>query len=99
MAKAKPGGDRVRWICGDATALPPLGADLATMTANVAQAIVDPQAWRQTLKGAREALRPGGHLVFETRDPSRRAWEEWNREASYSVTEVPVPAPWRAGST
>ncbi|MCL7495491.1 MULTISPECIES: bifunctional 2-polyprenyl-6-hydroxyphenol methylase/3-demethylubiquinol 3-O-methyltransferase UbiG [Streptomyces] len=89
VAKAKPGGDRVRWICGDATALPPLRADLATMTANVAQAIVDPQTWRQTLKGAREALRPGGHLAFETRDPSRRAWEEWNREASYSVTEVP----------
>ncbi|MEJ8651812.1 class I SAM-dependent methyltransferase [Streptomyces sp. MS1.AVA.3] len=89
VAKAKPGGDRVRWICGDATALPPLQADLATMTANVAQAIVDPQAWRRTLKGAREALRPGGHLVFETRDPSRRAWETWNREASYHVKEVP----------
>jgi hypothetical protein len=55
----------------------------------VAQAITDPEGWRRTLVGAYEALRPGGHLVFETRDPARRAWEAWNREDSYGVTEVP----------
>ncbi|MER7939673.1 class I SAM-dependent methyltransferase [Streptomyces sp. NPDC094458] len=89
VARAKPGGDRVRWIHGDASALPPLRADLATMTANVAQQIVGPQAWRTTLRRIHAALRPGGHLVFETRDPARRAWAEWNREASYRVTEIP----------
>jgi SAM-dependent methyltransferase len=89
VARAKPGSERVRWICGDATALPPLQVDLVTMTANVAQALVDPQAWHKTLRGAREALRPGGHLVFETRDPARRAWEEWTRENSYRVTDIP----------
>jgi Methyltransferase domain len=45
VARAKPGSERVRWICGDATDLPPLQVDLATMTANVAQAIGDPQTW------------------------------------------------------
>ncbi|MER6211015.1 class I SAM-dependent methyltransferase [Streptomyces sp. NPDC001642] len=89
VARAKPGSERVRWICGDATDLPPLQVDLATMTANVAQAIADPQTWQKTLRGAREALRPGGHLVFETRDPARRAWEKWNRESSYRATEIP----------
>ncbi|CCB73535.1 MULTISPECIES: class I SAM-dependent methyltransferase [Streptomycetaceae] len=89
VARAKPGAERVRWIVGDATALPPLQADLVTMTANVAQEITDPETWRATLRGAYEALRPGGHLVFETRDPSARAWEGWNREASRSVREVP----------
>lgn len=89
VARAKPGGDRVRWICGDASVLPPLRADLVTLTANAAQQIVDPDAWRATLEGTREALRPGGHLVFETRDPARRAWESWNRASSYQVTEVP----------
>lgn len=93
VARAKPGSERVRWICGDATDLPPLQVDLATMTANVAQAIVDPQAWQKTLRGAREALRPGGHLVFETRNPAGRAWEEWNRESSYRVTEIPRVGP------
>ncbi len=88
VARAKPGAERVRWIHGDATALPPLAVDLATMTANVAQAIVDPADWDGTLRGVHDALRPGGHLVFETRDPAARAWEEWNRPASYSVTEI-----------
>jgi SAM-dependent methyltransferase len=89
VAWAKPGGDRVRWIPGDATALPPLRVDLATMTANVAQAIADPDTWHATLAGAHEALRPGGRLVFETRDPAQRAWEEWTRENSHRVTEIP----------
>ncbi|WP_404195588.1 class I SAM-dependent methyltransferase [Streptomyces tauricus] len=89
VARGKPGSDRVRWIHGDATALPPLRVDLATMTANAAQQIVDDQTWRDTLRGAHQALRPDGHFVFETRDPARRAWEEWNREASYGVTEIP----------
>ncbi|RPE46673.1 methyltransferase family protein [Streptomyces sp. Ag109_O5-1] len=89
VARGKPGARRVRWICGDATALPPLRVDLATMTGNVAQGIVDRRGWRQTLRGAHAALRPGGRLVFETRDPARRAWEEWERAAPYRVTEVP----------
>jgi SAM-dependent methyltransferase len=88
VARAKPGADLVRWVHGDVTALPPLRVDLVTMTANVAQAIVEPEMWRRTLAGAYEALRPGGRLVFETRDPAARAWEEWNREDSYRVTEV-----------
>ena len=89
VGRAKPGGERVRWIRGDATALPPFQADLVTMTANVAQAVVDPWAWRATLRGAYEVLRPGGRLVFETRDPAMRAGEEWNRESSCAVTEIP----------
>ncbi|MEU5867278.1 hypothetical protein ABZ815_39315 [Nonomuraea sp. NPDC047529] len=26
---------------------------------------------------------------FEARDPARRAWEEWTRESSHDVTEIP----------
>lgn len=63
-------------------------ADLATMTGNVAQAIVDPQDWEGTLRGVYDALRPGGRFVFETRDPARRAWQKWNRAASVSTTDV-----------
>jgi SAM-dependent methyltransferase len=89
VARAKSGGERVRWIHGDATALPPMRVDLATMTANVAQAIADPADWDGTLCGAHAALRPGGRLVFETRDPVKRAWERWNRAASYKVVQIP----------
>ncbi|MDQ3628685.1 MAG: class I SAM-dependent methyltransferase [Actinomycetota bacterium] len=88
VARAKPGAQRVHWIHGDATSLPPMQVDLVTMTANVAQAIVDPPDWEATLRGGYEALRPGGRLVFETRDPAYRGWQEWNREASTSVAEI-----------
>jgi SAM-dependent methyltransferase len=88
VARAKPGAERVGWIHGGATALPPIRVDLATMTANVAQAIVDPADWAGTLRGAWQALRPGGHLVFETRDPARRAWRDWNRAASYQTAMI-----------
>lgn len=92
VARGKPGAERVRWLDGNAGDLPPLRVDLVTMTANVAQAITDPQAWRTTLRGAHESLRPGGRLVFETRDPARRVWEEWargTRETTYRVTDIP----------
>ncbi len=88
VARAKPGAQRVRWIHGDTTALPPLRVDLVTMTGNVAQAIIDPADWAATLAGAYAALRPGGRLVFETRDPARRAWREWTRDQSYQLTKI-----------
>jgi SAM-dependent methyltransferase len=88
VAQRKAGAERVRWIHGDATALPELAADLATMTGNVAQAIVDEAMWDATLRGVRQALRPGGHLVLETRDPAVEAWREWGGEQSYGREEV-----------
>lgn len=88
VARSKPGSERVRWIHGDAKALPQMRVDLATMTANVAQAIVDRHVWEDTLRAVHAALRPGGHLVFETRDPARRAWEGWNRAATLRTVTV-----------
>jgi SAM-dependent methyltransferase len=88
VARAKPGADRVRWIHGDMSAVGPMQVDLASMTANVAQAIVDAMAWQATLGGLHASLRPGGFLVFETRDPARRGWREWNRAASQRVSEI-----------
>ncbi|MER6303985.1 class I SAM-dependent methyltransferase [Kitasatospora sp. NPDC001539] len=89
VAEGKLGSGRVRWIRGDASALPPLRVDLVTMTANAAQAVADPGVWRETLCAAYRSLRPGGRLVFETRDPAARAWERWNPEASYRTTVLP----------
>jgi SAM-dependent methyltransferase len=89
VARRKPGADQVTWIHGDATHLPPMQVDLAVMTANVAQVFLTDDAWLATLRGIRAALRPGGRLVFETRDPARKAWLEWNSGDSRERTEVP----------
>jgi SAM-dependent methyltransferase len=89
VARAKPRAQRVRWVDGDATTVSVTDRDLATMTGNTAQAIHDPQQWTATLTGIHAALRPGGHLVFETRDPAVRGWERWTKEATYCAVEFP----------
>jgi SAM-dependent methyltransferase len=88
IAKAKDGAAKVRWIHGDATALPPLNADLAVMTGNVAQVFLTDDEWEQTLRGIGAALRPGGHLAFETRRPEYRAWQEWAADTAPVTLDV-----------
>lgn len=89
VARGKPGADAVRWIHGDATSLPSLDVEIAFMTGNVAQVFLTDHDWSATLRGIRDALRPGGRLVFETRDPEQRAWLDWVRDVTYAERQVP----------
>lgn len=90
IARAKPYADRVTWVHGTAADLRASpAADLATMTGNVAQVFTSDAEWRATLDAAHAALRPGGHLVFETRDPEQRAWLSWNPERSLTRVDIP----------
>jgi ubiquinone/menaquinone biosynthesis C-methylase UbiE len=93
VARRKPGAERVRWLHGEATALPPLQADLATMTGNVAQVFLTDQQWAATLRAIRDRLRPGGRFVFESRDPAKKAWLEWNRDQTHRHAVVPGAGP------
>ena len=89
VAREKPYADRVRWIAGTATTLPPLQVDLVTMTGNVAQVFLEDEDWSTTLRSAHRSLRPGGLLVFEVRDPAKEAWRDWNREQSFRRVDLP----------
>jgi SAM-dependent methyltransferase len=88
-ARRQPGADRVQWIEGDASALGTSAADLLVMTGNVAQVFLDDADWLATLAAIHAALHPGGCLAFESRNPEDRAWERWNRAASYSKSDSP----------
>jgi SAM-dependent methyltransferase len=89
IARGKPGAAEVTWIEGDATALPRLAADLAVMTGNVAQVFLTDEDWTRTVRAVADVLRPGGHFVFETRRPERRAWEDWAADSEPVTRTVP----------
>jgi SAM-dependent methyltransferase len=93
VARRRPGAESVRWIHGVATRLPRLEVDLVTMTGNVAQVFLDDADWAASVAAVRAALVPGGVLVFETRRPERRAWEEWTPEQSRQKVELPGIGP------
>lgn len=89
VARRKPRAELVRWIHGGAEDAPAVEADLAVMTGNVAQVFLEDSDWAATLAAAYRALRRGGLLVFEVRDPSRRAWERWTAEFTRRRVDLP----------
>lgn len=93
VARSKDQPDGITWVHGDATAVPALGADLAVMTGNVAQVFLTDDDWARTLGCIHAALRPGGHLVFETRRPQYRAWQEWAASPGPITLDVPGIGP------
>ncbi|MEV0808860.1 class I SAM-dependent methyltransferase [Micromonospora sp. NPDC050200] len=89
-ARAKPGADRVTWVEGGWEVLPTGPYDVALMTSHVAQFVVDDEEWRQVLAALRRALRTGGRLLFDSRDPADRRWERWNPVDSRRSVHLPA---------
>ncbi|HKW20365.1 MAG TPA: class I SAM-dependent methyltransferase [Ktedonobacterales bacterium] len=89
VARRQAGAERVDWIEGDASALGIPNADLVVMTGNVAQVFLDDAEWSATLHAIYVALRPGGYLAFESRNPDAHAWEQWTHDATYERIDSP----------
>lgn len=89
-AQAKPGAHRVRWIEGTSSAIP-TGArfDVAIMSSNVVQAILDDTELVQAFHDIAAHLVPGGRLGFDTRDPDARGWEAWTKKHSHRIVRLP----------
>ena len=83
VARRKPGAEQVQWLQGDATTLGRMEADLAILTGNVAQVFLDNIEWAATLRHLYLALRPGGYLAFESRNPHAQVWEKWGRDDTF----------------
>jgi SAM-dependent methyltransferase len=92
-ARVDDASTAVTWIHGDATAAPPVSADLAVMTGNVAQVFLTDEDWGGALRAIGNALHRHGYLVFETRRPERRAWEEWAADTAPVTLDVPGVGP------
>lgn len=88
--RRQPGGESVTWIHGDASALAPTGtADLVLCTGNAIMH-VSPEELPSTLTSLAAALRCGGIVSFESRNPAHRGWEHWTPEATYCQRATPA---------
>jgi SAM-dependent methyltransferase len=89
-ARRQPGRVLVTWVHGDASALAPSGTvDLAVCTGNAVMHL-GPRELPSALASLAGALRSGGTLSFESRNPAYREWERWTPEATYGERDTPA---------
>lgn len=101
LARRKPRADLVHWIHGGAASLGEFAADLAIMTGHVAQFFIEDADWHAALVAIHRALRPGGQLAFESRNPLVQPWfdpaiaahNDWPTPASPRRIDDPTAGP------
>ncbi|MGN7311133.1 class I SAM-dependent methyltransferase [Alkalicoccobacillus gibsonii] len=79
----------VEWILGDSSELKHHTYDVVIMTSNVAQVFLTSDSWKQMLLDVYRALKPGGHLIFDVRNPLAKVWEEWEQDLSPDYAKHP----------
>lgn len=78
------------WIHGFADQLPAQSADLAVMEGHVAQYFLSHSDWEAVLGHAFRALKPGGHLAFEVRNPDALELDAWDPESTRETHPHPA---------
>ena len=81
-AKNKQHSGEVTWMVGDSTNLQTNTYETVIMTANVAQVFLTEESWEKVVADAFRALKPGGHFIFDTRNPLAKVWEEWEKDTT-----------------
>lgn len=78
IARARPGGDRVEWVEGDARRLR-LGArfELIVLTGHAFQVFLAEADQRAVLATIAAHLAPEGRFVFDSRNPAAEEWRDW----------------------
>ncbi len=78
-ARARPQSETVRWVEGDVRNLD-LGQtfELVVMTGHAFQCLLLREDRAALFATIRKHLAPGGHFIFDSRNPAGREWLEWN---------------------
>ncbi len=87
VARRSPNGELVTWVHGGAESIGTPDADMAFMSGHVAQFFLTDETWSTALGHLHAALRPGGTLTFESRNPLDRAWDQWTPDHPFTVTD------------
>ncbi len=78
----------VKWLHGGAQNLGAFEADLAVMTGHVAQFFLEDESWQQALRSIHGALKPGGHLAFECRNPLVQPFLKASRQMAQRKSQI-----------
>lgn len=77
VARARHDAGLVAWLDGTARDLPEGPFDAAVMIGHAFQCLLTDDEILETLVEVRRRLAPGGRFLFETRNPARKAWLDW----------------------
>ncbi len=80
VARSKSFAKEVKWTEGSYEKMGGLQVDMVLMTSHVAQFFLDDKDWRAMLRASHEALKIGGHIVFDIRRLSRPPFDGWPTE-------------------
>jgi ubiquinone/menaquinone biosynthesis C-methylase UbiE len=79
----------IEWVLGDLSDVSfAQEFDFVVMTGHAFQVLVSDDQVMGSLRGVRSALRQGGRVGFETRNPTAREWEEWTEEKLDGITTL-----------
>lgn len=91
IAKDKPLGGKVTWLNQNAASFSLLKpVDLITMTGHAFQVLLEDRDIEMALANFRVNLKPGGTLVFESRNPAIDWDKEWGTEQIFELESGPV---------
>lgn len=80
--------DAAEWRLATAAQTPSTGEfDLAVMSGNAFQFLLDDATVHDSLVAIRRALASGGRFAFDTRNPACREWRHWNPDHPYEVID------------
>ena len=90
VARRRPGGDKVHWVEADARTVR-LGRtfDLIVLTGHAFQVFLTQEDRLAVLRTIAAHLAPGGHFLFDTRNPKIEEWREWTPERSQETVQHP----------
>lgn len=90
VARSRPNGDQILWVEGDIRDIRLAERfDLVTMTGHAFQCLLTDADVEAALATIAAHLTPSGQFIFDSRNPARREWEGWTREASRRTVAHP----------
>jgi SAM-dependent methyltransferase len=91
IAAKRPGGDRVRWMRGDArTVRLERRFDLIVLTGHAFQVFLTDADRAAVLRTIAHHLTPEGRFIFDSRHPAFRQWRAWTPANSERHIEHPL---------